>query len=76
MKKLYLTHDVAELVMAFILFQEGVFAIWLIFQTDIVLVRFVLGELALIVFALLINFLFFMSGSRKRREAAQAGQGA
>ncbi len=76
MSKLYITHDPAELAMAFVQAQCCLFGFY--FAVNItaapLVLRFVVGELGLFAGLVCYVFLFKMSGSKKRRDAAQQSE--
>ncbi|MES2634062.1 MAG: hypothetical protein V4669_13895 [Pseudomonadota bacterium] len=73
MRKLYLTHNPAELVMAFLQAQGCMFALYLAFTATATpwIFRWFLGEIGLIAGVLCYVFLFTMSGSRERRKSTK-----
>ena len=73
MQKHYLTHDVAELLMAYVMCCVGAFALYMCWIADAVPIVARLFLLAFIppLAVMVYVFLFHMSGSRKRREEAE-----
>lgn len=73
MKRLYLTHNPAELAMAWFLINVSVPLGWACITSDKLplLGKWLMLQLCLAVLVMAGVFLFGMSGSRKRREAAE-----
>lgn len=72
MRKLYLTHNPAELIMAWIQFECVLMTIWMAYMVDDnVVLRYLIGHVALLPAIMVYVFLFTMSGSRAREEAAK-----
>lgn len=74
-RKLYLTHEPAELVMAWMLANAGVVLLWLAFNAPErmpFVVVWIAGNIGALCVGMVCVFLFTLSGSRKRREADEA----
>lgn len=72
MRRLYLTHDPAELLMAMIQADCAIAGLWMAFTADWhIWVRLLIGQFGIAAAVVCWVFLFDMSGSRRRREAAE-----
>lgn len=72
MRKLYLTHEPAELIMAWIQLECVFITIYIAYLVDDnTVLRYLVGHFAFIPAILVYVFLFTMGGSRKREEAAK-----
>ncbi|MDR0212521.1 MAG: hypothetical protein LBJ15_00780 [Comamonas sp.] len=74
MKKLFITRKPAELAMAWIQLHCVGVAGWMFYMFDAVVMRWLLLQAGFLAAYMVWVFLFTMSGSRERAEAAKAAQ--
>lgn len=74
MKRLYVTRKPAELAMAWIQLHCVGAAAWIFYLFDVAVVRWLLLQAGVLAAYMVWVFLFTMSGSRERAEAAEKSQ--